>query len=614
VLEPEETEGRGRFFLERIVSGIPGVDLNRPIRIEQLARALERRQGERSEGSGERRESNSSSAGSAQTAAPLVPGFGVDLQLPPVPGFGSDEAVMLVKVEEQDRRMAEDRLRRYDRNGDGYLSKEELAEGRWSDDPFQYDRNRDGKLSVDELAMRYAKRRMAESSNNAGSANTSKTGSRSSSNPPPQKFYIPPSSTSSTSSSGSGSSRGSGGAARSGRSASESGGDERVLGMVQGLIRRWDADGDGKLSRDEWQNLPFDVSGFDTNHDGVLDQNEIAEAISSRGFFGFSRGRGEGEGRGGGFFGGWPGGPGFGGAGGPGRGGPDGGPGRGDGGRDRRGERDVQRANTNNADTPRFFVPQANTQPKSSASEASGTADAANNQSLTAARLTAKQRLQQSDLGRKLPEWFFRSDQDEDGQVAMHEFSKEWSEQVVADFFKFDVNQDGFITAAECAAAIEQGVTRSGALASSSTASQPETRAAPADGSSRSGRSRSSGGFFTRRSDAPRSQASEEPSAASSQTPQESTSESAAAADGAAAGAASGEPSAEGAAASVSLDDLPAAYVSYARGIIAKYDANHNGVLDKSEWSAVAGNPEKADLNGDGVITLEEYARFVARR
>ncbi|WP_436716855.1 proprotein convertase P-domain-containing protein [Roseiconus lacunae] len=55
---------------------------------------------------------------------------------------------------------AEDQIRRYDRNRDGYLDRREAARGRWSRlDPFTMDFNKDDRLSRMELAQRYARRR-----------------------------------------------------------------------------------------------------------------------------------------------------------------------------------------------------------------------------------------------------------------------------------------------------------------------------------------------------------------------------------------------------------------------------------------------------------------------
>jgi hypothetical protein len=51
-------------------------------------------------------------------------------------------------------------MRRYDRNRDGYLSKDEVS--RFSGNPMDFDRNRDGKLSINELSVRYARRREGE--------------------------------------------------------------------------------------------------------------------------------------------------------------------------------------------------------------------------------------------------------------------------------------------------------------------------------------------------------------------------------------------------------------------------------------------------------------------
>ncbi len=48
-----------------------------------------------------------------------------------------------------------------------------------------------------------------------------------------------------------------------------------------------------------------------------------------------------------------------------------------------------------------------------------------------------------------IPTWFFEKDMDRDGQVAMSEFSAEWSPEKIAEFDSYDLNHDGIITSTE---------------------------------------------------------------------------------------------------------------------------------------------------------------------
>lgn len=93
----------------------------------------------------------------------LVPGFAPAKKAKtPVPGFGVNGELNKIRIEEQDLREAEERLRRYDRNSDQVLDADELKEGRWADSPIQFDRDQDGRLSVPELALRFAQRRASK--------------------------------------------------------------------------------------------------------------------------------------------------------------------------------------------------------------------------------------------------------------------------------------------------------------------------------------------------------------------------------------------------------------------------------------------------------------------
>ncbi len=50
----------------------------------------------------------------------------------------------------------------------------------------------------------------------------------------------------------------------------------------------------------------------------------------------------------------------------------------------------------------------------------------------------------------------------------------------------------------------------------------------------------------------------------------------------------------------------------YAQGLIARYDLNKNGKLEKEEWEAIrGGNYGAADKNGDGVITEDEMVAYL---
>jgi hypothetical protein len=50
-----------------------------------------------------------------------------------------------------------------------------------------------------------------------------------------------------------------------------------------------------------------------------------------------------------------------------------------------------------------------------------------------------------------LPSWFTSRDTNRDGQVSMSEYSRSVSESMVAEFRRYDANDDGFITAKEAA-------------------------------------------------------------------------------------------------------------------------------------------------------------------
>lgn len=53
-------------------------------------------------------------------------------------------------------------------------------------------------------------------------------------------------------------------------------------------------------------------------------------------------------------------------------------------------------------------------------------------------------------------------------------------------------------------------------------------------------------------------------------------------------------------------------YTRYAERLISRFDANNDGQLTEPEWSKMLMSPKAADSNGDGAITLEEYATWTS--
>jgi len=453
------------------VGSLPGIDLTKPVSISKLSQAFDRLREQRERGGGNTSSGGSSRGGSsAATVEPLVPGFGTDEILALPPGFGADGELFTVKVIKRDNDEADERFRRYDSNKDGYLDRAEIARGRWSDDPFAYDRNHDGKLSPSEMAVRYARRRVARE----GSSSTASSGR------------------SSSSSSG----------RTSSRSSSSSGGtDARLAGMISGLMRRYDRDGNGVLSKEEAGSSSI-LSGADLNKDGKITQDELSKAVASR----------------------------FGGGG------------------DRRGGDSGGRSS--------FFSRRESSNGSSSSGRGGsrgGTTRSGGTTTIENERLSYRFKTAIERLPEGLPPWFSQNDSNADGQVAMAEFSTSWSDGTLADFRQFDLNLDGIVTSAECLQATDNGAVRGTVASTSSYASS---------------RSRSS-----------------------DRTPTASPTRTVATSSGGG-------------------SNIDQRYIDFSRKQLGKYDTNGNGSLEKDEWSKMSNNPEAADKDGDGKITVEELAGF----
>ncbi|MCA9142370.1 MAG: EF-hand domain-containing protein [Planctomycetaceae bacterium] len=305
MIDPAEAQGPASFFLQRIASAVPGIDLAKPIPIDKLSQAMDRMRQERESGGGDSTSGRSSSRSTTTTIEPLVPGFGVEDLLPPALGFGATAELFTIKTTDADKREAEERFRRYDSNGDGILDKAELARGRWSEDPLTYDRNHDGKLTLSEMAVRYAQRRVAEeasrstqtASRSSGGSQDSRGGDRASrggfgggfggGGEDPRSFF------SRRDGGGGDASSASSGSTTSSKAATDSRTSYRVKTVTERLPKglpdwfaRSDANIDGQVAMSEfatsWSDSTLkEFSQFDLNHDGFITAKEALEAVNN---------------------------------------------------------------------------------------------------------------------------------------------------------------------------------------------------------------------------------------------------------------------------------------------------------------------------------------------
>ena len=163
MIDPEEMQGPAQGLISRLTREDPSIRTDRPIPIAKLKEAFEQmRSGREGGGTGRSRADTEAQLAEAMSTAPLVPGFGGEVvALEPVLGFGPSAELAAVPVTPADLKEAEERMARYDRNKDGYLSGDEISR-RWTGNPMDFDRNGDGKLSLSELAVRAARLRVAQ--------------------------------------------------------------------------------------------------------------------------------------------------------------------------------------------------------------------------------------------------------------------------------------------------------------------------------------------------------------------------------------------------------------------------------------------------------------------
>jgi len=286
-----------------------------------------------------------------------VPGFGITEKAAKAPGFNVPLEAPSGNLQDRYSKQVIDKvdrelMPRFDTDKDGFLSTEESEESDW-DPPFAAsDLDKDGSLSRFELYERYAK-----------------------------KMNLPPKT-------GAGSNEAGGEAKRAENTTS--GGDDqgKAAGYAKGYIKMYDKNQSGALEKDEWEKVKVEHREADTNHDGVITQEELTvkfASFGSGGSGGSSSASAGGGSRGGGRW----------------------------GNREGSGGRSGEKGTADNRKS--YRVP------------------------------TATERLPKG-----LPDWFARNDRDADGQVMMAEYLTEFTDSKAAEFARHDLNGDGVITPEEC--------------------------------------------------------------------------------------------------------------------------------------------------------------------
>ena len=273
-LSDEEIPERVRPFLMRAAQNA-GLDRSQPLSIDALAAAVSGRPAAQDEGA-----AAAASAGDAPKSngddERLVPGFGVDAELPAVPGFGAEDesgsgATKNRGLTLEDRygsaviRYVEGILQRYDRDKSGVLEKNEWEGGRWRTPPETSDTDNDGRLTREELCERVKDYDWIRGSSSGDRSSRYGRGSDR----------------------GSSSDRGSGGSSGSKESR------ERFSNYAKGLISRYDENKNGVLEENEWKRMSSFHRGADADGDKRITRDELTDRLAS-----YSQGKGSSSGGG----------------------------------------------------------------------------------------------------------------------------------------------------------------------------------------------------------------------------------------------------------------------------------------------------------------------------
>lgn len=146
-----------------------------------------------------------------------------------------------------------------------------------------------------------------------------------------------------------------------------------------------------------------------------------------------------------------------------------------------------------------------------------------------------------------MPRFFAERDLNGDGQVVMSEYTSDWTDARIAEFYNWDSNGDGVITTSEVRSGVNRGAVATDAPAGTAPAGTSTVAAA---------------------------------TTSTTTTP-------------------------------VVPENLPEPSeksTQYAERIIARYDTNKDGAITASEWANMPLSPASSDFDGDGRVTPREFA------
>jgi Ca2+-binding EF-hand superfamily protein len=264
-VEPEEMSGNVRKIISE-----SGLKSEKTYSIPTIVKYYNRAKGKM----------ESSKSRSEKQTARLVPGFGTETEsktaISPF-GSGSSSTTSGGYSKSVNERVHWT-LDRYDGNKNGMLDADEIKRTRWgSPDPRTSDLNKDGKLSRDELAKRYsAREKISSSSSSSRSSRSSKTESSDDKRKrlaKEREKFRNSGSTGSSSTSRSYSSA-------STKASSSTPDRAKFDRYAESLIKNYDKDEDGKLSKDEIKKMRRPPVGADTDKDGFISKTELSDNLS----------------------------------------------------------------------------------------------------------------------------------------------------------------------------------------------------------------------------------------------------------------------------------------------------------------------------------------------